>query len=265
MHYYPFHIGDYASHTRSLSQMEDLAYRRLLDEYYLHERPFPDRLEDIARQIGMREHMPEIEYVLKSFFVLKDGFYWNPRAEEEIEKQRNLVETGRLSAQKRWAKEKNREAIATPLPPHSPPIATQLDTQCLPNGNPMGTHCQPNANQEPISNIQEPKENTIAVADARQELCDKPYQPKAQVLRLNVQWTEEGFDIPSSIRAGFSTAYPAIKLDAEIAKAHAWVLSHPKNRKSNWGRFLNNWLQKAQDKAPTVTSWKDDPRFKGLA
>jgi len=35
MHYYQFNIGDYASHTRHLSDLEDLAYRRLLDAYYL--------------------------------------------------------------------------------------------------------------------------------------------------------------------------------------------------------------------------------------
>ena len=43
MNYYPFHIGDYASHTRHLTLMEDLAYRRLLDLYYLHERPLNAR------------------------------------------------------------------------------------------------------------------------------------------------------------------------------------------------------------------------------
>ena len=39
MHYYSFNIGDYASHTRHLTAIEDLAYRRLLDLYYLHEQP----------------------------------------------------------------------------------------------------------------------------------------------------------------------------------------------------------------------------------
>jgi len=40
MHYFNFNIGDYASHTRHLSLMEDLAYRRLIDAYYLAEKPF---------------------------------------------------------------------------------------------------------------------------------------------------------------------------------------------------------------------------------
>ena len=37
MHYFQFNIGDYASHTRHLTLMEDLAYRRLLDLYYMRE------------------------------------------------------------------------------------------------------------------------------------------------------------------------------------------------------------------------------------
>ena len=34
MHFYQFNIGDYASHTRHLNPIEDIAYRRLLDIYY---------------------------------------------------------------------------------------------------------------------------------------------------------------------------------------------------------------------------------------
>ncbi len=41
MNYYPFHIGDYAKKTRHLSWDEDMAYRRLIDAYYLHEGPLP--------------------------------------------------------------------------------------------------------------------------------------------------------------------------------------------------------------------------------
>jgi uncharacterized protein YdaU (DUF1376 family) len=247
MHYYNFNIGDYASHTRNLSQSEDLAYRRLLDEYYLHERPLNACSASVARQIGMSDQQAAVEYVLQTFFHLTDEGWSNKRVDEEIAKFRAKSEqasnAGKASAQRRM--NASTTDVQRPL-------------------NDRSTDVQPTKNQEPITNKQE---TTIASADAqpRQDVGDKPYQPKAQVLRLNVQWTEEGFDIPSSIKTGFLTAYPAIKLDAEIAKAHAWVLSHPKNRKSNWGRFLNNWLQKAQDKAPTVTSWKDDPRFKGLA
>lgn len=82
MHYYQFHIGDYKSHTHHLSLIEDLAYRRLLDHYYLHQTPIKQR--EIARQIGMREYEQEVLTVLEEFFVSTDHGYINPRADKEI-------------------------------------------------------------------------------------------------------------------------------------------------------------------------------------
>lgn len=84
MFFFSFHIGDYKSHTHHLSLLEDLAFRRLLDHYYLHEAPIRQR--DIARQIGMRENEQEVLTVLEEFFISTDKGYVNPRADKEIEK-----------------------------------------------------------------------------------------------------------------------------------------------------------------------------------
>lgn len=106
MNYYPFHIGDYASHTRGLSLYEDLAYRRLLDEYYLHERPLNDCSTTVARQIGMRDHQDAVDFVLRTFFEQLDGGGWiNRRADQEIikfhSKQDAAAKAGRASAKRR--------------------------------------------------------------------------------------------------------------------------------------------------------------------
>jgi uncharacterized protein YdaU (DUF1376 family) len=71
------------SHTRHLSLLEDLAYRRLLDFYFLHEQPIKHR--DAARQIGMREHEEDVLTVLNEFFLSTDDGFVNPRANKEIE------------------------------------------------------------------------------------------------------------------------------------------------------------------------------------
>jgi len=84
VHYYQFNIGDYASHTRNLSLLEDLAYRKLLDEYYLHERPLNGCITDVARQIGMKDYQAEVAFVLKSFFTNKEDAWINKRADREI-------------------------------------------------------------------------------------------------------------------------------------------------------------------------------------
>jgi hypothetical protein len=45
-------------------------------------------------------------------------------------------------------------------------------------------------------------------------------------------------------------AYPAVNIQAELNKAASWLIANPKNRKSNYARFLSNWLSRVQDKAP---------------
>ena len=106
MHYYQFNIGDYASHTRHLSPIEDIAYRRLLDLYYLHERPLNSGLTSVARQINLREYESEIKSVLEEFFTLTDDGWINVRADKEIAHYRGKIEqasrAGRASAERRF-------------------------------------------------------------------------------------------------------------------------------------------------------------------
>jgi uncharacterized protein YdaU (DUF1376 family) len=97
MNFYPFHIGDYASHTRHLSLIEDLAYRRLIDAYYLAEKPFSGEYNLIARSIGMRDYIDEVEYVLNKFFQYwqEDCTWRNKRADEEIAKYHAKADSAR--------------------------------------------------------------------------------------------------------------------------------------------------------------------------
>jgi hypothetical protein len=130
MHYYKFHIGDYKSHTHHLTIIEDIAFRRLLDHYYLHEAPIKQR--NIARQIGMLEYEQDVLSVLNEFFHDTPDGYIHPRADEEIAKYRELSNAGKRGAAKRW----NSPPIAPLWPPHSPPNATPIATN----------------NQEPVTN-----------------------------------------------------------------------------------------------------------------
>ena len=138
MNYYKFHIGDYAGHTRNLSLLEDLAYRRLLDAYYLAEGPLNGSSTDVARSIGMREHLDEVEYVLKSFFELVDGAWRNKRADAEIahylSNKEKASKAGKASAERRLngrstdveAKSTNVEKVSTDVQPtinHKPIIS----------------------------------------------------------------------------------------------------------------------------------------------
>lgn len=162
MNYYQFHIGDYAAHTRHLSLLEDLAYRRILDLYYLSEGPVEGRPEQIARMIGMRDHVEEVRQVLIDFFDEQDAAGENPaslwasrRCDQEIAKFRSMAEGGKRGAAKRWASPPQ-------CPPDSPPIDTPSTPQCKPITN----------NQEPRTSNQEPVTIKEKAAKRRQQIPD---------------------------------------------------------------------------------------------
>jgi uncharacterized protein YdaU (DUF1376 family) len=103
--------------------MEDCAYRRLLDFYYLNEKPINQR--DVARQIGMREHEQDVLTVLNEFFISAPEGFIHPRADREIAKYKEFAEAGKRGAAKRWSTPSQQEANGEAnSPPNPPPIAT---------------------------------------------------------------------------------------------------------------------------------------------
>ena len=102
MHYYQFNIGDYQSHTGHLSEIEDLAYRRMLDWIYLHEKPIPKEINEVARNIRMRTHCESIAIVLQEFFICSDVGWISDRVQREIAKAGDKSRKASESARARW-------------------------------------------------------------------------------------------------------------------------------------------------------------------
>ena len=134
MHYYQFNIGDYQSHTAHLEPLEDLAYRRMLDWCYLHEKPLPFEANEIARIIRLRDHASIVRDVLNEFFNRYGEGWVCDRVLEEIEHYKAKIEqaskAGKASAERR--------------------------------SNARSTDVQPTNNQEPITNKHKPIKNTVA-------------------------------------------------------------------------------------------------------
>ena len=93
MIWYKFHIGDYLTHTVHLSDAEDLAYRRLLDLYYMSEKEIPLDTESVARKI--RLDLDITESVLNEFFERTETGYFNNRCHVEVTKYQHQVENNR--------------------------------------------------------------------------------------------------------------------------------------------------------------------------
>jgi len=105
MIWYKFYLGEYLTHTTHLSDAEDLAYRRLLDLYYISEKPIPLDMEAVARKIKLDLDITEI--VLEEFFVKGVDGYRNDRCDAEIARYTKQVavnkELGKLGGRPKKA------------------------------------------------------------------------------------------------------------------------------------------------------------------
>lgn len=117
MIWYKFHLGDYITHTTHLSDAEDLAYRRLLDLYYMSERPIPLDTALVSRKI--RLDLDITESVLNEFFDKTPEGYRNSRCDAEVEKYQQRVETNR-SLGLRGGRPKKTESVSESKPNDNP-------------------------------------------------------------------------------------------------------------------------------------------------
>ena len=133
MHYYQFNLKDYKAHTEHLTEMEDLAYRRMIDWCYLHESGLPIDIDEVARLIRMRTHCESIAVVLREFFCELEGEYLNKRIDSEVSKYRAKSDKARDSANARWGKKK------------------KVNKKIKPDANALRTECEGNANNKPLT------------------------------------------------------------------------------------------------------------------
>lgn len=153
MHYYQFNIGDYQSHTAHLSEMEDLAYRRLLDWAYLHEAPIPLDIDQISRLIRMRSHSDCIATVLQEFFVRTDSGWVSQRVQQEIEAVGAKKEKARASANARWNAKGMRSHSDGNAPITQDPRPNTQDPIEVPNGTRPREAATPSAPIEEIVSL----------------------------------------------------------------------------------------------------------------
>ena len=79
----------------------------------------------------------------------------------------------------------------------------------------------------------------------------------------DVRFEAGTWTVPDLLREKWQEAYPAVLIDKELASAASWLLSNPKNAKSNYARFLTNWLTRAQDRAGRSPKGRGDDETRG--
>lgn len=129
MHYYKRNIGDYHKKAGRLSILQHGAYTLLIDACYDRER-FPTLEEAIDWAWAFSdEEKQAVEFVLRKFFTLEDGFYVQARIMEEIDAYHENNKTNKRIAIEREEKRRallnasstNREHdVNEPSPNHKP-------------------------------------------------------------------------------------------------------------------------------------------------
>lgn len=221
MHYYQFNIGDYLSHTRHLSPIEDICYRRALDYYYLHENPLPLNVKNLARLLLLSEYEKQLEVVLDEFFDYTENGFINPRADKEIQQYQGFAEAGKRGAAKRWSKDADSPPIS---PPKQPPIA--------------------NNKQEPINNKQ------IKTPSATKVACPAG-------VSLNI-WNDFLTLRRSKKLPITETALAGIAREAELAglSLQQTIITCCER---GWGGFKADWLKaEAVAKEKESQAWRTD-------
>lgn len=141
-------MGDYLRDTAHLSMLEDAAYRRLLDAYYVRERPLPANVTECCKlaRTASKPERTAVAYVLKEFFTLETDGYHQSRADIEVARFRGKSVKATTSANLRWGRSNgNANAYANG---HANASPTHIPSQSVGN-----------ALQSPIPNPQSPEES----------------------------------------------------------------------------------------------------------
>lgn len=174
MNFYPFHIGDYISHTSHLSDAEDLAYRRMMDLYYQGEEPFTSVLL-VARKV--KSTVDIVEALLEEFFVKQEDGWHNERADKEIAKYRSKANSARKANHIRWESKSDLKSD----------LKSETKSELKSDQN-SDTFQILTKNQEPRTNNQEPIK-TITTPDGVSETVFKDFVKLRKGLKAPVTET----------------------------------------------------------------------------
>jgi hypothetical protein len=143
----------------------------------------------------------------------------------------------RRAAEARWGKKTDAQGMLQALPVASSSNAPSP----APNPNP-----NPNPTPKDLKTFAESDHDRL------------PPPPKSPVKPPKVPLSLEGYNafcrerLPTVLQTNrdvWAKAYPAVDLDQETAAALGWLLTHPRERKSDFPRFLNAWMNRTQNRA----------------
>jgi hypothetical protein len=108
----------------------------------------------------------------------------------------------------------------------------------------------------PEEEVEEETENKMD-SDKSSSITPEPGRPggpgrrnAAERLFFDYDGDRKIHGITPELLAYWREMYPALDVESELKKASTWLDGNRRNRKTDLKRFLVNWLNKAQDRAP---------------
>jgi hypothetical protein len=94
----------------------------------------------------------------------------------------------------------------------------------------------------------------------REESNSKPPLPPKGA-KQQIEWNDGVWSgISDTNRTEWTSAYPSVNIDGELAKATAWLRSNPDRAgKRNWSRFLNGWFARAHERSAVRNAGSGKP------
>ncbi len=227
MHYFQFNIKSYQAATAHLTNEEDLAYRRLIDYYYDTEKPIKATDNPwLCRRL--RVGLPELEVVLKEFFVLTEEGWRNEYCDSVIAQFHAFTERQRANGRKGG---RGRKADAKPDKP------TALPDKANP---------KPTINNKPIINT--------------------PLPPKGE--RFDDFWSTWPSSSRKVAKASCQTKWSKLKLDAVADRiiAHVRVMKQTESWKTGFEPAPLTYLNQRrwEDDLPAIESAKPEWMNRGM-
>tara|TARA_R100000951_G_C2625347_1_gene175808 strand:- start:393 stop:1109 length:717 start_codon:yes stop_codon:yes gene_type:complete len=234
MHYYQFNIGDYASHTSRLTPIEDIAYRRMLDLYYLNEQPLNGCESDVAREIGLSDHLESVKYVLSKFFIKEENFFRQKRIDVEIKKYKsnakNKSKAGKASAKARQAKA-SKQVTGVEQVLNTKPTDEQLNINHKPITN----------NHKPLTKVKDNRAKRFAPPSLENAVQYFGERAMAKNILINPNEPEKFIDFYESKN---------------------WMVG--KNKMKDWKAAVRNWLSNVKPEKQNIieqsaaTNWHEE-------
>jgi len=200
MHYFEYNIKDYRADAFQLTLIQHGAYRQLIDQYYLNEKPLTLNIDDLCYELLIRgdDEKKAIVFILEKFFDKTEDGYAHKRCDVVIKKYKAKSNQSRNAVNTRWAKEKGK------------------DTDVIRESYDRNTNQEPlTNNQETYNHVSRPLGVNVSIWEDYMKLRDAKNKPMTEnfLKAMNKEAVNAGINLNEAILTCVENNWIGFKAD----------------------------------------------------